>query len=244
MGPVVQVTDQEMKVLNVYRTSPQLKVAMDAMVEVVQSSALDEKNHGALVRASGTLPEPKITATATGARADLSDNREGFAPHRAYLFSVAPSKGTVLDELKTLLGEEAANRLAQDWEGRCDLNQNLEATQVALFRDSNNKARNRDYAPSDAKTTQEEDFTATNHQFAADLAATLLCARIVKKAQGREPLSEGEKDLYQKLKDGVLRSCSGALVIHDDGRLRAYSFFDNWDSISWALGSPLSPESN
>jgi hypothetical protein len=149
----------------------------------------------------------------------------------------------VLDELKTLLGEQDANRLATDWGDRCDLKQKLPATQAALFLDSNNKARNRDYADRGDKTTQEEDFKATGHQFAGDLAATLLCARICKKVMDKVQLSDGEQELYQKLEDGVLRSCSGALVIPADGRLRAFSFFDGpWRSNSWALGSPLSPE--
>lgn len=239
----VQVTKEERQVLDAMRAHPALKGAFAAMIAVVQSGALDDKNATALANASDALPAPKITATATGARADLPDSREGFAPHGAYLFSVASSKGTVLAELKTLLGEEAANRLAMDWDGRCDLNQKLPATQVALFLDSNNKARNRDYADRGDKTTQGEDFEATGHQFAGDLAATLLCARIFKKAQGGEPLSEGEQDLYQKLMDGVLRSCSGALdVIDDGGRLRARGFSGSRVSFFWALGSPLSPE--
>jgi hypothetical protein len=178
-----------------------------------------------------------------GAYVELPDDRTGFGPHRAFVFSVEPSKGTVLEELTTLLGQKAAKQLAADWGNRCYLNQKLEATEVALFLDSNNKARNRDYADRGDKTTQEEDFQATLHQFAADLAATLLCARIFKKAQGSEPLSEGEQDLYQKLKDGWLRSCSGALVIDDDGRLRASFFDERRYSDYWALGSPLSPES-
>ena len=43
MKQVVQVTDQEMEVLNAYRTAPQLKVAVDAMVAVVKSGALSAK---------------------------------------------------------------------------------------------------------------------------------------------------------------------------------------------------------
>ena len=234
--------EQRATVINAMDSDPGLARLLHGMVDAVQTRELAARTHGALEKASEALPEPKITATATGALADLPDTREGFAPHRAYLFSVAPSKGTVLEELKTLLGEQAANRLATDWGGRCDLNQKLPETQVALFLDSNNKARNRNYADRFDKTTQEEDFQATVHQFAADLAATLLCARIFKKAQGSEPLSEGEQDLYQKLKDGVLRSCSGALVIVDDGRLSAFYFGDDGFSYHWALGSPLSPE--
>ncbi|MFN4896572.1 MAG: hypothetical protein ACK5GN_09240 [Pseudomonadota bacterium] len=234
--------EERATVINAIDRNPVLARLLYSMVEAVETRELAAESNGALVRASDTLPEPKITATATGVSADLPDTRQGFAPHHAYLFSVAPSKGTVLDELKTLLGEQAANRLATDWGDRCDLNQNLPETQVALFLDSNNKARNRDYADMSDKTTQEEDFKATGHQFAGDLAATLLCARIFKKAQDGGALSEGEKDLYQKLKDGVLRSCSGALDIDDVGRLRANRFGGSWDSYRWALGSPLSPE--
>ncbi len=195
------------------------------------------------------LSTPPVTTPATpaatpaGTYVELPDNRKGFGPHQAYLFSVEPSNGTVLEELTTLLGEKAAKQLAADCGDRCSLNQKLEATQVALFLDSNNKARNRDYADKGDKTTQEEDFTASKHQFATDLAATLLCARILKKAQGSEPLSEGEQDLYQKLKEGYLRSCSGALGIYDFGRLRAGRFDGDRRPFHWALGSSLSPES-
>lgn len=234
--------EQRATVIEAMDSNPVLARLLHGLVDAVQTGKLAARTHGALEKASDALPAPKITATATGARADLPDSREGFAPHRAYLFSVASSKGTVLDELETLPGEEAANRLAKDWGGRCDLNQKLPETQVALFLDSNNKARNRDYADRGDKTTQGEDFEATGHQFAGDLAATLLCARIFKKAQGSEPLSEGEQNLYQKLMEGVLRSCSGALVFDNDGRLRADSFDGARYSRDWALGSPLSPE--
>jgi hypothetical protein len=163
--------------------------------------------------------------TPTGSYAELPDNRTGFKPHRAYLFLVVPSKGTVLEELKNLLGEEAANQLVKDWGSRCDLNQKLEVSKVALFLDSNNKARNRKYAALGDVTTQEEDFAATGNEFASDLAVTLLCARIYRKMKDNVALSEGEQDLYQKLKDGVIRSCSGALALDDIGRLRALNFF-------------------
>jgi hypothetical protein len=183
------------------------------------------------------------TATPTGARVDLPDTREGFAPHPAYLFLVAPSNGTVLEELKALLGEEAATQLVADWDGDCNLDQKLEADQVALFLDSNNKLRNREYWHTDDKTTQEEDFTATGYQFASDLAATLLCARIFRKRFDRVSLSEGEQELYQMLEDGVLRSCSGVQGCPYYGCLRAGGFSGLRYSHFLALGSPLSPES-
>ena len=44
----------------------------------------------------------RISYTPTGSYAELPDNRLGFKPHRAYLFLVEPSEGTVLEELKSL----------------------------------------------------------------------------------------------------------------------------------------------
>lgn len=198
------------------------KDAHKALEKLTQLSAI--ANDEALSTLPVTTPATPA-ATPAGTYVELPDNREGFAPQRAYLFSVEPSNGTVLEELTALLGKQAAKQLAADWGDRCNLDQKLEATQVALFLDSNNKAQNRDHADEGDKTTQEEDFTATKYQFAGDLAATLLCARIFKKAQDGGPLSDGEQDLCQKLKEGYLRSCSGALVINDLGHLRANSFF-------------------
>ncbi len=57
--------------------------------------SLNEKNPRALEKASDSLPESKIAATATGTFVELPDDRAGFAPHRAYVFSVAPPKGQV-----------------------------------------------------------------------------------------------------------------------------------------------------
>jgi len=234
------LSDAETAALSVGAVEQAFEQSVKALGIVKQLSAIviDE----ALSTRPVTTPATPA-ATPAGTYAELPDNRKGFGTHPAYLFSVEPSKGTVLEELTELLGKEAAEQLVTDWGDRCNLNQKLEATQVALFLDSNYKARNRDYADKGDKTTQEEDFTATKHQFATDLAATLLCARIVKKAQGSEPLSEGEQDLYQKLKEGYLRSCSGALGIYDFGRLRTGRFDGDRRPFHWALGSPLSPES-
>ena len=188
---------------------------------------------------------PAPRATPEGVYVELPHSREGFGSYRAYLFSVEPSKGTVRQELETLLGKEATDQLACDWRGRCDLDQPLEATQVALFLDSNNKPRNwdNDYADRYVETTQEEDFKATGYEFSGDHAATLLCARIAHKAQSGCKLSDAEQDLYRKLGQGVIRSCSGALGMHACGPLRAPEFFYVGPSAAWAFGSPRSPES-
>jgi hypothetical protein len=120
--------EERATVINAMDSDPVLARLLHAMVDAVQTKELAARTHGALEKGSEALPAPKTPATPTGARADLPDSRQGFEPHPAYLFSVGPSKGTVLAELKTLLGEQAVKRLATDWGDRCDLNQNLPET--------------------------------------------------------------------------------------------------------------------
>jgi|GEM_PF-2652294 len=180
------------------------------------------------------MAEPLSRATPEGVLVQYEDSRPGVAPHRAYVFRVEPSKGTVYEEIKELLGKEEADQLVQDWYGRCDLNQKLEvAIDVAIFLDSNNKHRK----------TQEDDFKAAGTSFSDDLALTLLSARKLRKARDGEQLSEAEKDLKQK-QEGVIRSCSGALGIDAYGRLRAYIFFFGLSlPAGWASCSAPLPES-
>jgi hypothetical protein len=104
---------------------------------------------------------------------------------------------------------------------------------VAIFLDSNNKTRD----------TQGEDLTNTGTSFSDDLALTLLSARKLRKAREGGQLSEAEKDLKQKLNDGVIRSCSGALAVDVYGRLRADFFYDDSRPNKWASCSAPLPES-
>jgi hypothetical protein len=234
-----QLSESEISALSldaISQATQQAQIALEKLTKL--SAVINDETLSTLPSTEAATP----MATAAGAYVELPDSRDGFAAHRAFIFSVAPSKGTVLDELKELLGKDAADQLVKDWGNRCNLNQRLEKTEVGIFLDSNNKARNRDYANRNDKTTQEEDFAATGKQFAEDLALTLLCARVRKKFKDRDSLSEGEKDLYQKLKDGVIRSCSGALDIDDDGRLRANNFYARSSSYGWASCSRRSPE--
>ncbi len=154
-----------------------------------------------LAAADRVLPElqsPK--ATPEGSYVELTDPRKGLRFHQAYLFSVAHSEGTVRQELKQLLGQEPADRLAKDWGERCNLDLPLKETQVALFLNSNYKARDPQYADRGDTTTQEEDFNFTGYDFASDVAATLLCARVYTKGTNGIQLSKAEEDLHQKLK--------------------------------------------
>jgi hypothetical protein len=231
------LTEEQMSSMTTVHCREQIAKLETAISKVEQLQRIVNEEFPFNVKAS--LPEP----TPTGTYAELPDSREGFDPHRAYLFLVAPSNGTVMEELTELLGKDAAQQLADEWGDRCDLNRKFEGGQVSLFLDSNNKARNRENAEKDAKTTQEEDFKATQHDFADDLAATLLCARIYKKVINKIELSIGERELFEKFEAGVLRSCSGALGIDFNGRLRAIRLYDYRYSHYRALGSPLSPES-
>lgn len=214
------------------------------------------------------IPQPVLAAaTIQGAYVRLPDNRTGFRAHPAYLFLVEASKGTVLEELKGLLREKVLDRMVNDVADTADLNQPLMDTQVALFLDSNGKARDWRRGSTFAKTTQEEDLAASGYTFASDLAAILLCARICRKAflaAGRyrsrlrfydypryqeeryktalSHLSKGEQKLYAQLVYGrVVRSCSRAVGLGkklDD--LRSYPE-QGAACESWALGSPRSP---
>jgi hypothetical protein len=179
------------------------------------------------------IADPVSPAIVEGVLVEYKDSRPGVIPHRAYVFRVEPSKGTVYEEIKELLGQKEADQLVKDWGDRRNLHQKLEvAMDVAIFLDSNNKTRG----------TQGKDFTNTGTSFSDDLAQTLLSARKLRKARDGEQLSEAEKDLKQKLKNGFIRSCSGALGIDDLGRLRASYFFGRSDPRGWASCS--SPSRN
>jgi hypothetical protein len=226
------VTEEQRSALSLQDLRLQAINLTTALEKATRLLAIANEEYPANVKSA--LPAP----TPTGSYAELPDNREDFEPHSAYLFLVAPSTGSVMDELKELLGQEAAEQLAGSWGRNCDLNQRFEGVQVALFLNSDSKARSRDYAGTDDKTTQAEDFQATGHDFADDLAATLLCARTVSKLQQSVRLSDGERALYEKLRDEALSFRSGALCV-DDGRLRAIEFHGREASYNYVLGSPL-----
>lgn len=162
-------------------------------------------------------------------------------------------------QVRGLLNDEEVSSLASQFK----LNSRLKgASELVHFRDSKNKARNRDYAELGDKTTQEEDFKATGHTFADDRVAVLFCARLVNKARrlgldlDKRPahwestqsdifnkLSEGEREILKELREGVIRTYSSALGIDNSGRLRAYVFHHRRGSNCSAFGSSSLPES-
>jgi hypothetical protein len=216
--------------------------------------------------AGGKLKTTLLAVLSAGLSAELPDSRDStpqtglapYGPHKVYRFFVPAGKGTVVSQVRGLLTDEEVRSLTNEF----DLNSCLKGiSELVHFRDSNNKARNRNSAVPRAKTTQEEDFEATGHTFADDRVAVLFCARLVNKARGLgldldkgpdhwksrqsdkfKQLSEAEREILKQLRVGVIRTCSGVLSIVD-GRLRAYSHGVFSDPYGWAFGSAPLPES-
>ena len=168
------------------------------------------------------------------------DTREGHGPHKAInltLFNPAQLTGREL--LTNCLGAADAKILIDDIGPNLNLDQKLPASfTVALFLDSNNKARNSKHAPAGAKTTQEEDFKGAGLQSADKLESAIASAIVVRTArEGR--LSPEERDVFTKLKSGFIRhGSSGTLYVDDeDGRLRAFNYHDDVFANFWAFGS-------
>jgi len=211
-----------------------------------------------------TLPAEQSAKLSPPAQKEYPDNRDDFPPHRAIDFKVTQDRQIQTgDLLEKLLGKDAAI-LRQDWGVRINFDKDApSANQAVLFRESNNKARNRAHAKTGDKTTQEEDFKAAGLDFADDTQATIVCATLVRKAKdagldiskgastwkSKQPdalvkLNESEIDLLTKLRDGVVRSRSGALGVGDLGRLRA-CFFNGAGGFAnfWAFGGVSPAES-
>jgi hypothetical protein len=198
---------------------------------------------GLLERADAGLPEPRLPdPNPLGVYVELADSRPQFPLHKAYLFSVRPTVGTVLDELGTWLRPKEIEELVRSSSFQCDLKQPLDEVQVAFFIDSDDKPRNRRYADPAAPTTQEEDLAAIRYKFSDDLAAILLCARIVGKERLNIPLFPGEAHLKKALERGEVRCSSGSLGCGwDDGDRRLFTkgFMGSAYQGVFALGSPI-----
>ena len=175
------------------------------------------------------------------------DARPGHGPHEAIVVTVTePRQIKVSDLLVELLGEADAAALIAQWGDRVDFSEDAPTSNsVVLFLDSNNKRR----------TTQEEDFKGAGLTFADDIQATIVCAVLVKKARDAgldlskdastweqdqsaalSRLDPLQIDLLSKLHVGYVRSCSGALRVDGNGRLRAYDLDDRGYANIWAFG--------
>jgi hypothetical protein len=169
-------------------------------------------------------------------------NRPGIAAHPAIRFDLQlPPGQSIAAFLREQLARRGAKQLIEDWAAR-GVNLNCDApsrNRAILFLDSNNKARNREYAAPDANTTQEEDLKGAGLAgFADDIQATLISAALVRKARdpGCAP-SASESALLTKLRDGIIRTRYGALLINGAGRLRANYLRTGSNPGRWAFGA-------
>lgn len=226
-------------------------VALDALKE----EDLSPKQISALLKLARKYEgiSTSIASPLESERQNYGDTRSGVAPHPAINFSVAVNSDVVAAaHLRELLGEDATV-LMSDWEDQIDFTTNApESNKATLLIDSNNKNRQ----------TQGEDFKASGLEFADDLQATIVCATLVKKAKDAgldlskgasswkenqseaiSQLNEAELDLLTKLRNGVVRSRSGALGVYDDGRLRVNRYLGGSYPYRWAFGASPSAES-
>ena len=160
-----------------------------------------------------------------------------FGPHKVSRFFVPAGNGKVRDQVKELLTEAEFKSLT----ARFDLKGELpKLSELAYFWNSHDKARNRQYAGSGDKTTQQEDFDATGYAFGNDRVAVLFCARLVSRARKLQldltklpdhwanyqaeifnQFSEGERGILTQLSMGLTDTLSGVLDLDDYGLLRA-----------------------
>jgi hypothetical protein len=219
---------------------------LETIASRVEAKAATNQKLAANMAALGT-----IDATAISIK--YQDRRQGFGPHEAIDFNVTVnSREQARVLLVELLGNDAT-MLISDWGNRVNFDQETPTNnKVVLFTESNNKVRN----------SQHDDFKAAGLQFADDLQATIVCATLVNKAKevglnlskaastwhnqqsaALEKLSPSEVDLLTKLRDGVVRTSSGALNVFDGGRLRAELFYDRGYAFAWGLGCAAPAES-
>lgn len=244
MGPeskIPQLTGDEKVIPESRRATAPFDMTMTSFISQIRNINLINEPSNALEHSAAVLPIPRHPSySASGTLVELPDSRDGYQPHRAYAFSVAASQGTVLDELRELLGcEDEASMLAREWGTRCNLNKELRATEVVLFLDSNNKPRFRFNAKSVAETTQGSDLSATSHEFADPLATTLLSARTFEKFRSKRGVSEGERELYTRLHTGIVRCSLGGLGIRAGGRLGAFGVGGLSSQNGWYVGQPI-----
>lgn len=158
-----------------------------------------------------------------------------------------PAGRDVQEVLSELLGPEDSKQLIAAWGG---MNVQIcgpvpEMSVAVFFPNSNGKDRK----------TQKADFKRAGLvMFADDVEMTLVCAALVQKArdagidlirwQGTDTLSNEELVLLSKLRDGAIRTRSGALFLNPDG-LSVDNYYGLGNPFLRAAAAPLAvaPES-
>ena len=184
----------------------------------------------------------------------------GFEDHNAIEFSVAVThRLTARKLLLELLGSNGVITMGHCF-GSVDFDKPAPiCSRFVLFLESDNKARNLQYAARNATTSQQDDFTAAGLKFADNLQSLIVCAAIIKKAKvvgldlSKDPscwerecpkalkeLNALEINLLTKLKTGLLRTSSFGLAINQRGCLRVRNLPNESRSNYWALGGRIS----
>ena len=200
---------------------------------------------------SAALDALVLPGTSDGVVTATQCSEPELLAHGAIRFELRlPAGRDVREVLSELLGAEDAEKLIADWAAeRVTISGLVPETSVAVFfPNSNSKTRE----------NQEADFKRAGLAgFADDVEATLVCAALVQKArdagidlrqcgsewQATDKLSNQELDLLTKLRDGLVRTSSGALGVDDNGRLRANYYCDYGYPYYWAAGAAPAAES-
>lgn len=225
---------------------------LDHLIRAVDTKNLSTEAKNQLLALLPKGPSLDNTLTIESERKTYPDLRPGVDHHAAIDYTVRVNREITARNLLTELLGNDAEILMIDWADRIDFTKQVPTTSsVALFLNSNYKDR----------YTQGIDFEKSGITFADDLEATIVCATLVKKAKDAGldlsqnfkswksnsealcKLTETEQALLSKLRDGVVRSRSGALVVADVGRLRANYFGDGSIPDRWAFGSGAPAES-
>jgi hypothetical protein len=156
-----------------------------------------------------------VLGASEGVSLEIQDSRAGVGPHRACLFVVPASKGTVHEELEGMFGAAVVKQLSKDLEGRCSLNQPSEETVVALFLDSDGKPLHKDEQDPRVKVSQQDELYWAGCEPTGSPAAALLVGRILNKLSGRNILSPAEQELWQRINDDLGVNCAGGFIFVD-----------------------------
>jgi hypothetical protein len=182
-----------------------------------------------------------VLGASEGIFVEIPDRRADAEPHRAYLFVVPASTGTVKEELQGTFGAAAVEQLGKDLEGRCSLDQPSEQTLVALFLDSDQIPLHKDEQDPSVKVSQRDKLYWAGYEPTSSPTAALLIGRIMRKLSERNILSPAQQELWQRINDDLGVNCAeGAIfVAPSDRNIRASAV--GVRSPGWSvLGSPRS----
>ncbi len=264
-GPGSTDPGKEMDWYRAQLSAPQAnptEVALEALWKFVRTPEQREELLALAARYEGPDDKPLAFGPLEILPCRYEDPRRVVGPHDAFVFSAREGRTISLDRfLEDNLGQKNAAELQRALAEVVRFNEDVAATtQVALFVDSNHKARTPLGRTGSEMTSQEEDLAAAGMRFADGKSALVICALVVKKAKDlgldfsipsnmwREcqpdvfgKLEEGEFELLRILKSGYVRFDGGCSVLHVDesGCLQTAADCKYAAPSTWALGERL-----